>query len=45
MYENTAEKSRLCHTLLVARYACRNWTGIPAKRTAVSHVIGGSLRS
>ena len=31
--------------MLEARYARRNLTGITAKRTAVSHGVGGSLRS
>ena len=39
------QKGLMCHTALVARYARRNYTGITAKRTAVSHSVGGPLRS
>ena len=38
-------KGLLCHTELMARYARRNLTGITVNRTAVSHSVGGSLRS
>ena len=38
-------KGLLRHTALVARHARRNKTGIAAKSTAVSHRVGGSLRS
>ena len=38
-------KGLLCRTALVTCYARRNLTGITAKRTAVSHRVGGSLRS